>query len=824
MATHPWPPGTHDQAGEVIWNYGQAGVTNDHTTDASPLAAIVPTIGGHLFLSLCFIALYSFLSSPTVIIVSHLGLVVWYPATGLIFALLLGVSPWYLFPSVFADILVGALIYHQPLRSWGETLGALGGIGCYGIAAYLLRGPIRIDPGLRHRRDVVRYVFVTLCAALAATAIGVASLAADQTISWSQFWSSAGGWFAGDAAGLLGFTPFLIVHVLPTVRHKLLKVDGARETSVEKNRRPKQALPVLEAVVQALAIPGALWFIFAGPLAAKQLYYLAYLPIIWIAMRQGVRRVVTSLVIFNFGIVLILRIFQVSTDPTKTGFLMLVISAVGLIVASTVSERHRIGRQLAERTMYLNSLIENTPLGVVVVDLDGRVQLCNDAFESLFLFRRDELLGKDINSFIVPPDKSAEAAHLGKLIDAGQRVQVNLRRKRKDGILMEIELNAVPLILDGKVGGGLAIYTDVTEREQGALRLKDQAETLRHSVAELQTRTDQATLLNEMGDFLQSCEASSEAVKVASEYGGRLFPSSDYGALFFFRSSRNVLEIDGQWGRPEEIGSAFAPEGCWALRRGHPHWSEFPATNVVCAHIKLTRSHVCLCVPMMARGETLGILHVRYDPSRADITSSPDMETWQQSQKLLAVSMATQVALAMTSLRLRESLRDQSIRDPLTGLFNRRFMQESLDRELQRARRKGRPLAVIFIDIDHFKRFNDVFGHDAGDAVLRAFAQLLTSFFRGDDVVCRYGGEEFALILPESNEQDAACRMSQFGARVKGMVVFHEDKPLDQISVSVGIAAFPEHGPSIEALLRAADQALYLSKAEGRDRISIAKR
>jgi diguanylate cyclase (GGDEF)-like protein len=174
-------------------------------------------------------------------------------------------------------------------------------------------------------------------------------------------------------------------------------------------------------------------------------------------------------------------------------------------------------------------------------------------------------------------------------------------------------------------------------------------------------------------------------------------------------------------------------------------------------------------------------------------------------------------------LRLRESLRDQSIRDPLTGLFNRRFMQESLDRELQRARRKGRPLAVIFIDIDHFKRFNDVFGHDAGDAVLRAFAQLMTSFFRGDDVICRYGGEEFALILPESNEQDAALRMSQFGARVKGMVVVHEDKPLDQISVSVGIAAFPEHGPSIETLLRAADQALYVSKREGRDRISIAK-
>jgi diguanylate cyclase (GGDEF)-like protein len=225
---------------------------------------------------------------------------------------------------------------------------------------------------------------------------------------------------------------------------------------------------------------------------------------------------------------------------------------------------------------------------------------------------------------------------------------------------------------------------------------------------------------------------------------------------------------------------------------------------------------------MMARGETLGILHVRYDPSLVD-KSETTADAWRQSQTLLAVSVATQGALAVASLRLRESLRDQSIRDPLTGLFNRRFMQESLDRELQRARRKERALAVIFIDIDHFKRFNDIFGHDAGDAVLRSFADLLRSFFRGDDVLCRYGGEEFALILPESDEQDAALRMNEFRQIVKGLTVLHESRPLDPITVSVGIAAFPTHGSSIESLLRTADQALYVSKAEGRDRVSIAK-
>jgi PAS domain S-box-containing protein len=193
--------------------------------------------------------------------------------------------------------------------------------------------------------------------------------------------------------------------------------------------------------------------------------------------------------------------------------------------------------------MYLNSLIENTPLGVVVYDRGGRLQLCNDAFESLFLFHRDELLGKYIDDFIVPPDQASEARDLGEIIASGKRVQVSVQRKRKDGVLIEIELYAVPLILDSEVGGGLAIYTDVTERIQGALRLKDQAEALRRSVTELQARTDQATLLNEMGDFLQSCEASSEAVKVASDYGSRLFRSSNFGAVFILSRLAMLLRL-----------------------------------------------------------------------------------------------------------------------------------------------------------------------------------------------------------------------------------------------------------------------------------------
>jgi diguanylate cyclase (GGDEF)-like protein len=190
----------------------------------------------------------------------------------------------------------------------------------------------------------------------------------------------------------------------------------------------------------------------------------------------------------------------------------------------------------------------------------------------------------------------------------------------------------------------------------------------------------------------------------------------------------------------------------------------------------------------------------------------------------LATTVAAQVALSLASLRLRETLRDQSIRDPLTGLFNRRFMQESLDRELQRAKRKKRPLAVVFIDLDHFKRFNDTFGHAAGDLILRTMGELFLRHFRGDDVVCRYGGEEFAIILPESSAKDAAKRANLLRIEASKISMRQLGQVLDRVTLSIGVAAFPEHGSTTEQILRMADQCLYQSKAEGRDRVTVALR
>ena len=295
----------------------------------------------HAILSIAFVLVYFALNQPSVILISQLGSVAWYPATGLVLAVLLGISPWYALLVCFADSLASALIYHQPVLSFGGTFGSIGIASCYGAAAYILRGPLQIDLGLRRRRDVVRYVFVTMSAAVVATVIGVSCLAADKSIAWSEFWPTSWGWFAGDGIGLVGIAPFLLVHVCPWVRKQLSpKSEASHEGELVSN----QALhfdpaTFAEAVGQVALMVAILWVMFGPRLGSRQQFFLSFVPIIWIAMRQGIRRVVTGLLALNFGIVVALHIFPaVPGVPAKIGLLMLVVSGVGLIVGSA-SER-----------------------------------------------------------------------------------------------------------------------------------------------------------------------------------------------------------------------------------------------------------------------------------------------------------------------------------------------------------------------------------------------------------------------------------------------------------------------------------------------------
>src|SRR5580658_203763 len=382
-------------------------------------------------------------------------------------------------------------------------------------------------------------------------------------------------------------------------------------------------------------------------------------------------------------------------------------------------------------------------------------------------------------------------------------------------------MHGVPLSVGGVVRGAYLIYEDGSEQARASEAQRQYAESLNQLVKELELRTIQTSLLNEMGSLLACSAEVQEACDVAANSAQRLFPDSPAGALYLYRSSRDLIEAAIRWGCGDVLAPTFPPDACWSLRRGQPHWSGHLGNDIVCQHLPKSSTTDSLCVPMVAQGNTIGVLHLEFASKGGNPHQFPK-ESLRDSRQRLAVSAGSNLALSLASLQLRETLREQSIRDPLTRLFNRRFLEESFERELQLAGRKRQSIAVLFLDLDHFKRFNDTFGHDAGDMVLQSLADLFRTFFRTTDICCRYGGEEFAILLPESSSQDAAKRANALRSEVRSLRLQHKKQTLGPLSLSAGVAAFPEHASNSDELLNIADKCLYESKLHGRDAVTIA--
>lgn len=360
-----------------------------------------------------------------------------------------------------------------------------------------------------------------------------------------------------------------------------------------------------------------------------------------------------------------------------------------------------------------------------------------------------------------------------------------------------------------------------TERKQTEETLRQVNDRLTDWVAQLERRNHEISLLNEMGDLLQTSLTLHEAYRVVAQYTRQLF-EDDSGALFWLQPDSNQLGLFAAWGGEAPDTPPFDRDACWALRRNRLHEVSWANSELLCPHVQPRSIEDSLCVPIAAQGEVFGLLHLRHGAFVGN--SHADWERLHESRQRLAVALADHASMALVNLQLRETLRNQAVRDPLTGLYNRRYLEETLAHEILHAERHQTSLGIMILDLDHFKQINDCFGHQAGDSYLLTLGRFLLDRVRPEDIVCRYGGEEFVLILPDTTLTEAEALAAQLCQEIKNLHVEYRSQSLEPVTASAGVAGFPEHGPTSDALLRAADQALYRAKAAGRNEVMTAHR
>jgi len=367
----------------------------------------------------------------------------------------------------------------------------------------------------------------------------------------------------------------------------------------------------------------------------------------------------------------------------------------------------------------------------------------------------------------------------------------------------------------------VVVARDITERKEFERELEETNRQLVAMVHELERRHSQNLVLGKVGDLLQMCKSAEESRVVVAQYVDELFPGTS-GNLYLLNFANNLFEAVASWGEAGPAGDpVIGKDDCWALRRGQLHVVEDAHSKLICQHLIVPPAGPCLCAPIIGQGEVLGMLHVQLGPEEAHLPGPVRLRRL-EAQQVWALNVTEQIALALANLRLRENLRAQAVRDSLTGLYNRRYMEQALEREVLRATRNKRTVGVIMLDLDHFKTFNDTHGHEAGDTLLRVLGDYLVTHVRAEDIACRYGGEEFVVILPEASPEMSRSRAEELWKGVQGLHVNYHGELLCGVTASVGVAAFPGHGKTTAELLRAADAAMYAAKRQGRDRVEIA--
>ncbi|BBD08241.1 diguanylate cyclase [Desulfovibrio ferrophilus] len=467
-------------------------------------------------------------------------------------------------------------------------------------------------------------------------------------------------------------------------------------------------------------------------------------------------------------------------------------------------------------------IFEHTIEGVFQTTIDGRFISANPSMAKILGYKDEHSLLKQVQNtrhqiYVSPEDRDSLVQTLQ---EEGRIINFETRFRRTDDTIIWVSINA-RIVRDsqGDTKYIEGLISDITQRKESneALRrakqeleqrVEERTTELSNWINELESRDAQRSQLQKMGQMIQLCHKVEETYPIILSFLSNLFPGDDISFYIFDEKSTSLNLVSPNSSRP-----SFSTDQCWALRQGKPYLVDFENRLPTCHHLNVDPAHEYSCTPLIAQSELIGLLHIAFD------TPGPKGN---QTKAQLAARIADNLALALANIRLRETLRQQTIQDPLTGLYNRRFMDEIIATEVSRTIRRKRTFGILMIDIDHFKQVNDTHGHDIGDMVLRELGGYLLDNVRAEDVPCRFGGEEFAIIINEVDQKTLLGKATEICRGISELITVPTKKERLRITVSIGAALFPDHGDTAEDVLKAADLALYQAKEQGRNRVVVA--
>ena len=477
-------------------------------------------------------------------------------------------------------------------------------------------------------------------------------------------------------------------------------------------------------------------------------------------------------------------------------------------VEAKTSALIKANQDLIESVKFKEKITDRTPNLIYIFDLKTQRNVyCNPFINELLGYTPSQLQKfKDgiIEELIHPEDIELLKQHFQNCLslkkDDYLEIEYRIRNTHGQWHWLHDKNTIFTRNSNGEPEQILGIAREVTETRELNQQLEEK-------VAVLETRDKARIKLAQMNEFIQACISLDEAQKVIVDLLQPLFPNTA-GAVYLMNNSKNIVDAIATWKNPGS-NLHFEPKECWGMRRGNTHMAYSQTPGLYCSHLNFdTELSSSLCLPMIAKGETIGLFHLRFNNSQIG-----------QSIQGLAETVAQNLALSFANLKLQEELRYQSLCDPLTGLYNRRYLEETLNKEIDRAHRQQQFISLIMLDVDRFKRFNDVYGHSVGDLVLSKIGAYLLLETRKYDTACRYGGEELIVVMPNASIENSVIRAEKIRSDIKNFKLEYQGKELKPITVSIGVSCFPDDGINTKGLIDAADKALYRAKEEGRDRV-----